>query len=129
MKRKTFIKQLMAVGINRDAANQAADEARKKGTPYFKALGEWLNFWAIYCWTCRKMALDCLLYGHAEMPTFARMNLCQQAPGPVIVTTYSPNIGSIIGRSLLDSLLETDCEERRQWTKENPFIPGGGGHE
>ena len=129
MKRKTFIKQLMAVGIGRDAANQAADMAREKGTPYFKALGEWLIFWGIYCWTCKKMALDFMLYGYAEMPSFARLNLRIPGTEPIIVSTYSPNTGSIIGRSILDSLLETDCEERSQWTKENPFIPGGGGHE
>lgn len=150
MKRKTFVKQLMAVGISRDAANQAAGMAREKGTPYFKALGEWLNFWAIYIWACRKMAFDCLLYGHAEMPSFARLNLRIPGTEPIIVTSYSPNIDGIWGRGILDDLI-TDCKERGQWTKVNPhrcdavdamtyvcgidlangpdFTAGGGGHE
>lgn len=151
MKRKTFIKQLMAVGISRDTASLVADQAREKRTPYFKSLGEYLNFWAILGWAARKMAIDCLLYGHAEMPAFTRMNLCPRETGPIIVTSYTPNIDGVWGRGILDSLLETDREERGQWTKANPhrcdaldilpyvcgidlangpdFTAGGGGHE
>lgn len=47
MKRKQFIKQLMAVGINRNIAGQMAETARTKYGSYFKGLGLALNTYAM----------------------------------------------------------------------------------
>lgn len=102
MKRKTFVKQLMAVGISRDAANQAARMAREKGTPYFKALGEWLNFWGVMLWATKNMVLNCLLYGHAEMPAFAHLNFCPPGTKPPVVTLSRHYPGTYIGKPTIE---------------------------
>ena len=47
MKRKKFIKDLMGVGIDRNAAAQAAKTARTKYGSYFKGLGLFLNTYAM----------------------------------------------------------------------------------
>lgn len=102
MKRKTFIKQLMAVGMSRNTANQAASMAREKRTPYFKALGDWLNFWGIFLWSTRNMILNCLLYGCAEMPAFALLNYFPPGAQPPVVTLSQRYPGTYIGRPMLE---------------------------
>ena len=47
MKRKTFIKQLMGVGVDRNMADLVADTARAKYGAYFKGLGLFLNTYAL----------------------------------------------------------------------------------
>lgn len=47
MKRKIFIKQIMAVGIPRNIAASVAVLAQAKRMPYFKALGLYLNTYAL----------------------------------------------------------------------------------
>ena len=47
MKRKTFIKQIMAAGIDRNRANQVAAASKSKGLPYFNGLGLYLNTYAM----------------------------------------------------------------------------------
>lgn len=47
VKRKKFIKQLMAVGIQYNMASQVAETARTKYGSYFKGLGLYLNTYAM----------------------------------------------------------------------------------
>ena len=47
MKHRKFVKQLMAVGIPRNMANQVAETARKKYGSYIKGLGLFLNTYAM----------------------------------------------------------------------------------
>lgn len=47
MKRKQFVKQIMAVGIDRNDAAQVAAVSRARGLPYMKGLGLFLNTYAM----------------------------------------------------------------------------------
>lgn len=47
VKHKKFVKQLQAVGIPRNMANQVAETARTKYGSYFKGLGLFLNTYAM----------------------------------------------------------------------------------
>lgn len=47
MKRKKFIKQIMGEGIQRNRAAQVAAITRRKGMPYYKGLGLFLNTYAL----------------------------------------------------------------------------------
>jgi hypothetical protein len=47
VKHRKFVKQLMAVGIERNMANQVAETARTKYGSYFKGLGLFLNTYAM----------------------------------------------------------------------------------
>ena len=49
MKRKKFVKQLQAVGLDRNGANRMAGHVQHFGWPYFKALGDFLTGAAIRC--------------------------------------------------------------------------------
>lgn len=47
MKRNKFIKQIMAVGIERNRAASVAAASRSRGLPYAKGLGLYLNTYAM----------------------------------------------------------------------------------
>lgn len=47
MKRNKFIKQIMAVGIDRNRAAAVAATSRDRGLPYDKGLGLYLNTYAM----------------------------------------------------------------------------------
>ena len=47
MKRNKFIKQIMAVGIDRNRAAAVAAVSRDRGLPYDKGLGLYLNTYAM----------------------------------------------------------------------------------
>ena len=74
MTRKKFVKMLMANGTSRAAANQAASMAREMQIPYFKALGNWLNFFGLFDWAVKRMTLDTMRYGQAEVPSIMTLN-------------------------------------------------------
>ena len=48
MKHRKFVKQLMAEGLERNAAEEMAVYAQRHRIPYFKALGDFLTLLA--CW-------------------------------------------------------------------------------
>lgn len=50
MTRKKFIKQLMAVGVSRNTAAEAAAAADRAGRPYFKVLGHLLTVRSVFAW-------------------------------------------------------------------------------
>ena len=57
MKHKKFVKQLQAVGIERNMANQVAETARTVYGSYFKGLGLYMNTYAMLLHGSRP---DCL---------------------------------------------------------------------
>ena len=67
MKRKTFIKQAMGAGLKRNAAELAAQDARRRGEPYIFASGRLLNFHAMLINYTRKAVMDALLYGQGAV--------------------------------------------------------------
>lgn len=149
MTRKKFVKMLMAHGISRDTANMAARKAQERGLPYFKELGNWLNFWGMMGWARRKMAEDCLLYGYAEIPSFLVKNLHLPETPKTIITTRTPEYMlracELMGLDLASGpdysavaplrpkhdgykIDFSAVDEVHQWPKENPHIQGGGGN-
>lgn len=50
MKKKRFIKLLIAHGLSPYAAQDLAKKAQQHRIPYFKALGDYLTWW--WVWSC-----------------------------------------------------------------------------
>lgn len=121
MKRRKFVKQLMAAGVTRNRANTIlACEARMLGLPYFKYLGAFLNRLAVDEYILRPQGL---VIPGLRKALANSMRLC-----PVVyMTTNNQHIEPLRSRS--PDGLRADfvaIDELSQWPKENPHIGGGG---
>lgn len=111
MKRKKYIKHLMAVGISRNTAAEAAAAAARGGTTLYKSLGYLLNLRGIFA------------YGGRTPADFERAVLVAARMTPVRVRPLR-----IKRRRHCDGLRVQYMviDELSHWPKENPHLGGGG---
>ena len=107
MKRKQFIKQLMAAGVPRNSAAAAAQSVQTSGRSYFHELGRRLNALAVTEYHTRKAVMSILLYGKYNLAryleTVAALEGLEVPDQPAILHTGQPAY-AIIGRSILEAL-------------------------
>lgn len=123
MKRKKFIKLLMAAGVPRNRANTIlAYEARLLGHSYFEYLGDFLTKLDLCAWRiCMELQApleSTLCWRKSLVGTFR--------PYPVLFITHNPYFEPL--RSKCQDGLRADfvaVDELSQWPKENPHLGGG----
>ena len=106
MKRKHFIKQLMAAGVSRNTAAKAAQRVQTSGRPYFHELGRRLNALAAATYYTGKAITGLALYGQYDatrfLETLAAIEGIEIQDGPVVFRRRPYGID--IGHSIVDKL-------------------------
>lgn len=124
MKRKKFIKLLMAEGVPRNRANTIlAYEARMLGRSYFEYLGAFLTKLDVSAWRITQ---------ELQAPLAATLCWRKSLVGtmrlyPFVYMTNNPYVAPL--RSKCQDGLRADfvaIDELHLWPKENPYLGGGG---
>ena len=106
MKRKHFIKQLMAAGVPRNSAATAAQRVQASGRSYFHELGRRLNALAVMTHYTGKALMGLALYGQYDatrfFETIATIEGVEIQDGPVVFRRRPYGID--IGHSIVDKL-------------------------
>ena len=130
MKHRKFVKHLMAVGVSRNTAEEAAAAAARRGRALYDTLGDLLN-----------LRVMCNVVGLTTREDFVRYvrygalfgSGKPKTPVPVIITTHSPLLPDCLHREIMEVVRQKTPAELSEelpapglWPKINPSLGGGG---